>query len=156
MHKHRYVLVCKECAQERELQIKLEEERDVENFFDYVEAYFQLTPSDEHKGIKEPHEDFNKQGYNRQSTSHQDSFCMSISEHSNGLSSTVGCRCDKKKQDKRLNNHHFPLHLPQKTKYHSGDPRYAAYKWYSIKFQWVFGLKIIGGGGENQQSFWEL
>ena len=38
--------VCKECAQERELQIKLEEERDVENFIDYVEAYFQLTPSD--------------------------------------------------------------------------------------------------------------
>ena len=31
------VLVCKECAQERELQIKLEEERDVENFIDYVE-----------------------------------------------------------------------------------------------------------------------
>ena len=33
-------LVCKECAHERELHIKLEEERDVENFFDYVEAYF--------------------------------------------------------------------------------------------------------------------
>ena len=29
-------LVCKECAQERELQIKLEEERDVEKFIDYV------------------------------------------------------------------------------------------------------------------------
>ena len=39
--------VCKECAQERELQIKLEEERDVENFIDYVEAYFQLTTPDE-------------------------------------------------------------------------------------------------------------
>ena len=38
------VLVCKECAQERELQIKLEEERDVENFVDSVEDYFQLTP----------------------------------------------------------------------------------------------------------------
>ena len=38
------VLVCKECAQERGLQIKLEEERDVENFVDYAEAYFQLTP----------------------------------------------------------------------------------------------------------------
>ena len=33
-------LVCKECAQERGLQIKLEEERDVENFIDYVEDYF--------------------------------------------------------------------------------------------------------------------
>ena len=39
-------LVCKEFAKERELQIKLEEERDVENFIYYVEAYFQLTPSD--------------------------------------------------------------------------------------------------------------
>ena len=66
------ILVCKECAQERELQIKLEEERDVENFFDYVEAYFQLTPSDEHKVVREMHEDFNKQTYNRQTTSHQD------------------------------------------------------------------------------------
>ena len=28
--------MCKECAQERELEIKLEEERDVENFIDYV------------------------------------------------------------------------------------------------------------------------
>ena len=37
-------LVCKECEQERELQIKLEEEIDAENFIDYVEAYFQLTP----------------------------------------------------------------------------------------------------------------
>ena len=40
------ILVRKECAQERELQIKLEEERDVKNFFDYVEACFQLTPPD--------------------------------------------------------------------------------------------------------------
>ena len=40
-------LVYKECAQERELQIKLEEERDVEKFIDCVEDYFQLTPTDE-------------------------------------------------------------------------------------------------------------
>ena len=45
-------LVCKECAQERELQIKLEEERDVEKFIDYVEDDFQLTPSDEQKGVR--------------------------------------------------------------------------------------------------------
>ena len=50
----------KECAQERDLQIKLEEKRDVENFIDYVEAYFQLTPSDEQKVIREMHEYFNK------------------------------------------------------------------------------------------------
>ena len=59
-------LVCKECAQERGLQIKLAEKRDVEKFIDYVEAYFQLTPSDEQKGIRELHEDLNKQTYNRQ------------------------------------------------------------------------------------------
>ena len=39
--------MCKECAQEMDLQIKLEEERDMENLIDYVEAYFQLTPSEE-------------------------------------------------------------------------------------------------------------
>ena len=53
-------LLCKECVQERELQIKLEEKRDVENFIDYVEAYFRLTSSDEQKGIKELHEDLEK------------------------------------------------------------------------------------------------
>ena len=52
------VLVCKECAQERDLQIKLEEDKQQENFVDYVEDYFQLTPSDEQKGIRELHEEF--------------------------------------------------------------------------------------------------
>ena len=49
------VLVCKECAQERYLQIELEEGKDQENFVAYIEAYFQLTPSDEYKGIRELH-----------------------------------------------------------------------------------------------------
>ena len=88
-------LVCKECAQERELQIKLEEERDVENFIDYVEAYFQLTPSEEQKGVRELHQDFNKQTYKHQTNSHQDSFCVSISEHSNGLASTIYFKCNR-------------------------------------------------------------
>ena len=52
-----------------------------------------------------------------------------------------------KKQDKRLKNHHFPLHLPQQTKHHSGYPQYAASKWCSINFQWVFGMQLIAGGG---------
>ena len=101
-------------------------ERDVENFIDYVEAYFQLTPPDKQKGVRELYEEFKKQGYNRQKTSHQDSFYMSISEHSNGLASTIKCRCDKKKQDKHQSNHHFPLNLPQQTKHHSGETQYAA------------------------------
>ena len=71
---------------------------------------------------------------------------MSISEHHNGLASTIEFKCNKKKQDKRLNNHHFPLRLPQKTKHHSSDPRYAALKLYSINFQWVFGMQLIRGG----------
>ena len=52
--------------------MKLEEKRDVENFVDYVEDYFQLTPSDEQKGIMELYEDFKKQTYNLQTTPHKD------------------------------------------------------------------------------------
>ena len=33
-------LVCKECAQEKDIHIKLENKRDVGNFVDYVEYYF--------------------------------------------------------------------------------------------------------------------
>ena len=36
----------------------------MENFIDYVEAYFQLTPPDEQKGVRELHEDFNKKHIN--------------------------------------------------------------------------------------------
>ena len=133
---------------------KLEEERDVEKFIDYVEDYFQLTPPDKQKGERELYQDFKKQTSHRQTTSHHVSFYMYISKHSNGLDSTIECKCEKKKQDKRLRNHHFPLHLPQKTKYNYSDPHYSALKWYSINFQWVFGMKLIGGRGENQQSSW--
>ena len=76
----------------------------MENFVDYVEAYFQITPSYEQKGIRELHEDVNKKTYNRQITSHNALFCVSISEHCNGLSFTIDFKCNKKKQDKRLNN----------------------------------------------------
>ena len=76
------ILLCKECTQERELQIKLEEERDVENFIDYVEPYFQLTSPYKQKGVRELYDDFKKQGYKRQTTSHKDLFFMLISEHS--------------------------------------------------------------------------
>ena len=68
--------MCKECAHERDLQIKLDEEQEQENFVDYVQDYFQLTASDERKGIRELHKDFKKQKSHRQTTSHQDSFCM--------------------------------------------------------------------------------
>ena len=45
-------LVCKECAQGRALQIKLEEGKEHEKFIAYVEASIQLTPSDGKKGIR--------------------------------------------------------------------------------------------------------
>ena len=118
-----------------EVTINLEEETDVEKFINYVEDYFQLTPSDEQKGVREILGDFNKQTYKRQTTSHQDSFCVSISEHNNDLASTNEFKFNKKKQDNRLSNHHFPLHLPQQTKHHSWEPRYAALIWYTINFQ---------------------
>ena len=124
--------MCKECARERELNIKLEEERYVENFIDYVEAYLQLTRPDEQKGVRELYDDFKKQGYKRQKTSHQESFRMCISEYSNGLASTIDFKFNReKKQDKRLSNHNFPLHLPQKTKH-----LFSGIKWYYINFQW--------------------
>ena len=63
------ILLCKECAKERDLQIKSEEGEEQENFIAYIEAYFQLTPSDEQKGIRELYQDFKKQTYNRQTTS---------------------------------------------------------------------------------------
>ena len=53
--------------------------------------------------------------------SHHDSFCMSISEHRNGLVSTIGFRCNREKQDKHLSNHHFTLHIPHQTKHHFGN-----------------------------------
>ena len=126
---------------------KLEQKRDVESFIDYIEACFQLTTSDEQNGISEMHEDFMKQTYNLQKTSHQDSFCTSISEHINGIASTIEFKCNRGKQYKLLSNHHFTLRLPQQTKHHSGDSRYAELKLYSITFQWVFGMQLIGGGG---------
>ena len=125
-----FFLVCKECAQERELQIKLEQERYVGKFIDCVEAYFQLTPPDEQKVEREFYENYNKQIYNRQTTYHQDSLCMSISKHSNGLDSTIDFKCNRKKQDKRLSNHHSTLHPPEKTKHHSSETCYAELKWY--------------------------
>ena len=72
-----------------------------------------------------------------------------MSKHSNGLASTIDFKFNREKQDKRLSNHHFPLHLPQQTKHHSCEPRYAALIWYSINFQWVFGMQLIGGGGRE-------
>ena len=139
--------MCNKCAQEKKPQIKLEQKRDAENFIDYVEASFQLTPLDEQNRMRELHDDFKKQTYNSQRTSHQDSFCMPIYKHRNGLVSIIEFKCNSKKQDKLLRNYHFTLHLPQQTKHHSSETCYTALKWYSIIFQWLFGMQLIEGGG---------
>ena len=81
---------------------------------------------------------------------------MSISEHINGLASTIEFKCNKKKQDKRLSNHHFPLRLPQQTRHHYGEPRYNALIWYSINFQWVFGMQLIGCGGRESTNLFSM
>ena len=96
-----------------------------------------MTPSDEQKGIRELHQDFKNKKSHRQTNYHQYLFYMSISDHRNGLAPTIEFKCKREKQDKRLNNHHFPLHLPQKTRHNSGNPRYVASKWYSINLQWI-------------------
>ena len=72
----------------------------MENFIDYVESYFQLTLSDEQKGITILHEDFKKQTYNRQTTYHQDSFCMYISDHRNGIASTIEFKFEEARKTK--------------------------------------------------------
>ena len=81
---------------------------------------------------------------------------MSISKHSNGIASTIEFKCNKKKQDKRLSNHHFPLNLPQQTKHHSGGTQYAALICYSINLQWVFGMQLIGGGGRESTKLFGM
>ena len=69
--------------------MKLEEERDQENFISYVEAYCELTPTCEQKGIRQLHHDFNKKKSNRQTNYDEDYFSMTLSEHSNGLASAI-------------------------------------------------------------------
>ena len=81
------------------------------------------------KVVRELHQDFNKQTYNRQTTSHQGSFYMTISDHRNGLASTIDFKCNREKQDNCLSNHYFTLHLPEKTKHHSSETRYTSMKW---------------------------
>ena len=45
--------------------MKIEEERYQEKIISYVEAYYQLTPAYQQKGIRQLHHDFNRK-YNRQ------------------------------------------------------------------------------------------
>ena len=72
---------------------------------------------------------------------------MSISEHSNGLASAIEFKRNRKKQDKRLNNHHFLLHIPHKTKHDSGEPPLYSIK--MVQYQLPMGILDAShsGGG---------
>ena len=132
--------------------MKLEEERDQENFISFVETYYELTPANEKKGVRQLHHDFNKQKSNRQIISREYSFRMTFSENRNGLGSTIVCSSGRNKQGKCYSKHKFPLHIHQKSKHNSGEFRYEVSQWYSINFQWILGMKIIGRWGRESTN----
>ena len=69
--------------------MKPEEEIYQENLISYVDNYYYLTLTNEKKGIRQLHHDFNKQKSNLQTSSHKYSFIITLSENSNGLASTI-------------------------------------------------------------------
>ena len=69
--------------------MKIEEGKYWGKFISYVEAYYQIPQEYKQKVIRQLHHDFNKQKSNRQKTSHEDSFIMNFSDHSNDLASTI-------------------------------------------------------------------
>ena len=69
--------------------MKLVDKRFQDNFISYVDTYYDLNPTNEKKGIRQIHHNFNKQKSNRQKSSHEDYFSMTFSDHSNGLASTI-------------------------------------------------------------------
>ena len=60
--------------------MKVEEERYQENFVSFVETYSDQTRMNEKKRIRQLLLDFNKQTYNRQTSSHEYSFIINFSE----------------------------------------------------------------------------
>ena len=54
------ILVLQQCANEKDAPMKLEEKRYQENLISYVEAYYEVTPTCEQKGIRQLHHDFNR------------------------------------------------------------------------------------------------
>ena len=80
---------------------------------------------------------------------------MSTSKHSNSLAPTIEFKYNRKKQDKRLNNHHLPLHIPQQTKHNSGDPPLCSTQ--MVQYQLPIGFRDayhrMGGGGRESTKF---
>ena len=115
------VLMWRHCAQEKAPQMKLEEEIIQGKIISYFEAYYDLTMKNKSKGIRKLHHDFNTQTYNRETSSQEDSFIMTFSEHSNALASTIVCNYSGNKNYKRYSNHKFNLHFIQKRRHHYGN-----------------------------------
>ena len=112
--------LCQKCAKDKALRMKLEEERYQENFIYYVDTSYDLTPINERKVIRQLHHDFNEQTSNRQTSSQENSFRTTFSEHNNDLGSTIVCNFSRNKEDKHYSNHQFPLHIPQQIKHYYG------------------------------------
>ena len=83
------IFLCQQCAHEKSVKMRLEEEIDQENFASYADIYYDITLRSENNGISKIHPDFNKKTSKRETSSHKYSFIMTFSEHSNGLASTI-------------------------------------------------------------------
>ena len=127
--------MCRQCAQDKDPQMKSEVERYQETIISYVEAYYDINMVYKQKGIRQLHHEFNKQKSNRQKTYHEDSFRMNFSEHIDALASTIVFNWGRNKQDKSYYKHQFSLHIPQQSKYCSGEFLYEASNWYIINLQ---------------------
>ena len=85
------ILVCQKCAHDKALQMKLEDERYQGKFISYADNYYDITLTNEEKGIRKLHHDFNKQTSKFQISYNEDYLRMDFSEHSNGISYTIVC-----------------------------------------------------------------
>ena len=114
-------LVYRKCAQEKAVQMKLEEEKDWENFISYAEAYNELNTSYGQKGIRLLQYDLKKQKSNLQTRYHENYFSMTFYEQSYSLVSTIVCNCVRNKQEECYSIHQFNLHITPLSKIYSGE-----------------------------------
>ena len=85
-------------AQGKSLQMRIEEEIYQENFIYYVEAYYNLSPTDQRMVIREIHYYFNKQKSQPQTTYQKNYFRITFYDNINGISSTITFTCSRNKQ----------------------------------------------------------
>ena len=110
-----------------------------------MEAHYELSLVDWQKVIRELYHYLNKEKYKHKTTSLETPFRKTLFDHRNGLASTITYNFTRKVNI--FSSHKFTLHIPDQTKFHSGDIRYEASKWYGINFWWVIRMKLLGKGG---------